>query len=63
MDITAHNSLQQDFLARLGKVLGVSELEFNAEAVKFTAPVLVAENALLFLPWQYDSFSPILTTI
>ncbi len=48
------SSNPEEFLATLGSVIGVSELAINSRDGRFSAPVLVSENALVFLPWQED---------
>lgn len=47
------NQSQDDFIASLGNILGVSELKRNhADEKMVGSPVLVAENALVFLAWD-----------
>ncbi len=42
-----------DFIATLGEIYGVSELTVrNSNTEKHNSPVLVAENALVFLAWE-----------
>lgn len=48
----------EEFLATLGNVIGVSELAINSRDGRVNAPVLVSENALVFLPWQKDAKCP-----
>lgn len=42
-----------DFIASLGEIYGVSELTVRSSTKeKHKSPVLVAENALVFLAWE-----------
>ena len=41
-----------ELLAKIGDIIGVSELAFKARDAQLNAPVLVTENALVFLAWQ-----------
>jgi hypothetical protein len=49
------SSNPEELLATLGNVVGVSELAFNSRDARLNAPVLVSENALVFLAWQEDA--------
>lgn len=56
MNTTAAANVE-DLLQKLGEVVGVSELAFNARESRLNAPVLVSENALVFFAWQDDARS------
>lgn len=43
---------EQDVVATLGTIFGVSELRQKASQQMIGAPVLVAEQALVFFAWQ-----------
>lgn len=48
-----NNSEEQDLIATLGTIYGVSELRQSASVQQMVgAPVLVAEQALVFFAWQ-----------
>ncbi|HEY9678975.1 MAG TPA: hypothetical protein V6C76_13280 [Drouetiella sp.] len=38
----------------------LAKLEFETQEVLFCAPVMVAANAITFMPWQYESAFSIL---
>jgi len=45
-----------DLVNSLGDIYGVSELSIKENMnKKATCPVLVAENALVFFAWEFDS--------
>lgn len=45
-----------EFISSLGNIYGVSELTVKDNQEKKAAcPVVVAENALVFLAWEYET--------
>lgn len=50
------NSTNDDFVAALGNILGVSEIKRNVIDERMVGcPVLVAENAFVFFAWDSEA--------
>lgn len=54
--MNGNEASMEDFIQSLGTIYGVSELSISDKpSEKAKCPVLVAENALVFLAWEFDS--------